>query len=60
MKSKEKKIISLLGRSIVIGSSYKIQNLLELIYSALSFDAGASHQDKLLRICMITVLTRGD
>ena len=60
MKSKEKKIISLLGRSIVIGSSYKIQNLLELIYSALSFDAGASHQDKLLGICMITVLTRGD
>lgn len=46
MKSKEKK--------------YEIHNVLELIYSALSFDAGASHQDKLLRICMITVLTRGD
>ena len=44
----------------IIGSSYEIHNVLELIYSALSFDAGASHQDKLLRICMITVLTRGD
>ena len=47
-------------KKILIGSSYEIHNVLELIYSALSFDAGASHQDKLLRICMITVLTRGD